>query len=242
MEQIFISHRWKDDRWSAQHLVEKLIAAFPAQHIFFDQNDRLHGLELKPKLVEEVMKSQVFVLLVGKRWLRPVGQGDDKFDYIRLEAETALKHALKIIPVVIDNATMPTENELGALSPIAGIVHVSVKIEYLEFDFELLRRAINAALGSVEDKRFAIADMGTVLSWGWDSDMLLEKLVTFDRHEIEAEAKREAKRDAKKPEFDDLHEGTIDMERDILAPPRALAIGDRRQEHDRRILGNACAV
>jgi hypothetical protein len=65
----------------------------------------------------EPPESQALLVIIGPNWLRKTGAAgrtnlDDPDDFIRLEIENAITRKIPLIPVLVDNAEMPGENEL----------------------------------------------------------------------------------------------------------------------------------
>jgi hypothetical protein len=67
----------------------------------------------------------VFLSLIGRRWLsavdaKGVRRLDKPDDFVRLEIEAALRPEVRVIPVLVQNATMPSSEELPpSLAPFA---------------------------------------------------------------------------------------------------------------------------
>jgi hypothetical protein len=68
----------------------------------------------------------VLPALIGERWLSVIDQHgrrrlDSPDDFVRLEIEAALQRDVRVIPILVDGATMPEAGELP--SSLARIVH-----------------------------------------------------------------------------------------------------------------------
>jgi hypothetical protein len=75
------------------------------------------GLDFVEVLGQKVDSSDVLLALIGPRWLNaPDGAGrrrlDNSSDFVRLEIEAALRRNIRVIPVLLDGAALPKEDNL----------------------------------------------------------------------------------------------------------------------------------
>lgn len=112
---IFISYRRKDTAGHAGRLCEALARHFGDQYVFMDIDSIDPGADF-PKALERALKScGAVIVLIGERWLgakdgkRKIDKPDD---YVRAEVLVALKRKTLVIPVLVDDADMPTASEL----------------------------------------------------------------------------------------------------------------------------------
>jgi hypothetical protein len=66
----------------------------------------------------------VLLAVIGPRWLAAEGDAgrrlDDPQDWVRLEIEAAIERRVRVIPVLVDGATMPPARDLPpSLQPLA---------------------------------------------------------------------------------------------------------------------------
>jgi hypothetical protein len=117
MSRIFISYRRKDAAGYAGWLADRLNKAFSKDQIFRDLEDIEAGKEFTDVINKEVDSSAVLLALIGPNWLCSEGEEgrrrlDDPHDVVRLEIASALKRKVCVVPVLVGDATMPTEEEL----------------------------------------------------------------------------------------------------------------------------------
>ena len=114
---IFISYR-RDD---ASHVAGRMADAFGArvgrENVFVDVDSVAPGEDFVRKIEATIKASDIFLAVIGSNWLKapgPDGQRriDLPGDFIRLEVKSALAAGLRIIPVLVDGAGMPREEEL----------------------------------------------------------------------------------------------------------------------------------
>ncbi len=115
--QIFISYRRDDSSSAAGRIYDRLDSRFAANHIFYD----VDNLDLGVDFVEEIEKSvgscDVLIAVIGKHWLMSSDEEgrrrlDDPEDFVRIEIATALKRGVRVIPVLVDGASMPRPGDL----------------------------------------------------------------------------------------------------------------------------------
>ncbi|MEO6038608.1 MAG: TIR domain-containing protein, partial [Saprospiraceae bacterium] len=115
---IFISYRVADAQVEARLLFTDLANYF-GEHVAFLDKKRLEaGMDWPEELEDNVQKAKVLLVLIKNktRWLGVDEEGkrriDQANDWVRLEIEKAFARKIKIIPILIDDATLPS---MGAL-------------------------------------------------------------------------------------------------------------------------------
>ena len=94
----------------------------------------------------------VLIAVVGKRWLAAADEDggrrlDHRDDFVRLEIETALKRGTRVIPVLVDDASMPRSGELPEeLKSLVRLHAVKVSQDRFRSDSDLLITAVDQAL------------------------------------------------------------------------------------------------
>ena len=122
---IFISYRREDSSGHAGRLHDHLVTHFGAERVFIDVEGIEAGRDFAAVLDAALADSQAVVVVIGPRWLtvvdrdgRPRIEAAD--DFVRLEIETALTLGRRLVPVLVQGARMPAEEELpGALGPLS---------------------------------------------------------------------------------------------------------------------------
>lgn len=117
MAGIFISYRRSESRHAAGRLADGLADAFGAQSIFRDIEGIEPGVDFEQALDKALRSCVVMLVLIGPRWLQlEDGQGrrrlDQDGDWIRQEIETALARDIRVIPVLLEGAPLPSAEEL----------------------------------------------------------------------------------------------------------------------------------
>src|SRR3954465_13609402 len=111
---IFISYRRADSAGHAGRLVDQLKTRFGDQ-VFFDVDSIKPGANFHEVIEDTFTKCGAVVVLIGKR--RPerdagMPRFGDEQDVITQEIRLALGSKLPILPVLVDNASMPGASQL----------------------------------------------------------------------------------------------------------------------------------
>jgi beta-lactam-binding protein with PASTA domain len=149
---VFISYRRELDAGWAPWLYDKLSEQFGANRIFMDLDSIAAGDDFVEVITRSVASCRVLIALIGKSWTGALDAGgrrrlDDPADFVRLEIETALRHGIRVIPLLIDGATMPAPAELPAtLAPITHRQALTLTATHRRYDAEHLVEAVKRAL------------------------------------------------------------------------------------------------
>ncbi len=158
---IFLSYRRADASHATGRIHDRLCDKFNEKDIFFDIDAIPLGTDFVEKIEESVSACDLMLVVIGPDWLTAKdakGQRrlDDPKDYVRLEILAALKRNIPIIPVFVEGANAPREDELpkdlGALARRHG-----ARISHVGFgpDTEQLVRGIEAQLNEINRARLA---------------------------------------------------------------------------------------
>src|SRR6478672_11394434 len=115
---IFVSYRHTDGQ-AAARLYDRLLEHFERDDIFMDVSGIPPGVDFVAKLGQQLSGCGTFLAVIGPGWIDAHSSPgerrlDDPRDLVRIEIETALKRDIHIIPVLVDGAKMPREEELPA--------------------------------------------------------------------------------------------------------------------------------
>jgi len=113
---IFISYRRKDSADVTGRIVDRLITKFGSDSILRDVDSIPLGVNFYTHIDKLLQSSSVCLVIIGKQWLSLCNSMLDKkettMDFVRIEIELALLHHLPIIPVLLQNCTIPAVNQL----------------------------------------------------------------------------------------------------------------------------------
>lgn len=159
---IFVSYRRGDSAGYTGWLCEKLLYRWSREQIFFDIDGIGLGENFRTKITAAVQSCDVLIPVIGRSWLTTV---DDKGklrlgrsnDVVTIEISAALQRDIFVIPVLVDGASMPDEEDLpDPLKQLASINALNLRHESFGRDVEMLIKAV--------ENRFAVTEGGTALS------------------------------------------------------------------------------
>lgn len=154
MSGIFISYRREDSAGHAGRLYDRLIREFPNDRIFMDVERIASGDDFAQKIESMLQQCDVCLVVIGKRWLTAAdkyGQRrlDKGGDWVRIEVGAALTRNIKVIAVLVDDASLPEEKALpGELVRLTALHAHSVRHETFHRDVDLLIQSINETRGA----------------------------------------------------------------------------------------------
>jgi len=154
--QIFISYRRDDSSGWAGRLYDHISNHFPNRQIFMDVDNLDPGVDFVEAIETSVSSCEVLVAVIGKRWLvSSDDEGNRRLDkpddFVRLEIATALKRNIRVIPVLVDGASMPRSTGLPEdLKPLVRRNALPVSHDRFRFDSERLTDAIKRLFEKVE--------------------------------------------------------------------------------------------
>ena len=113
---VFISYRRDDSAPYAGRLFDRLADAIGIENIFMDVDSISFGLDFAEAIRTAVASCDVLLAIIGPEWLTISERGrrrlDDPDDFVRLEIEAALERNVRVVPVLVDEAELPTREEL----------------------------------------------------------------------------------------------------------------------------------
>jgi formylglycine-generating enzyme required for sulfatase activity len=157
--QIFISYRRDDSAASAGRLYDRLSGRFPSNRIFIDVDNIAPGVDFVKAIEKSVGSCDVLISVVGKHWLTATDEDgkrrlDNTDDFVRLEIATALKRSIRVIPVLVDGASMPRSGDLpDELRSLVRLQALKVSQDRFRSDSEPLITAVDQALKEVRAER-----------------------------------------------------------------------------------------
>jgi ankyrin repeat protein len=143
MPDIFISYRRDDTAGSAGRIYDRLVDRFGRDRVYRDVDSGEPGEDFVATIGRKVGQCDVFLALIGPAWLRSTDEGggwrlakDD--DLVRVEIATALDRGIRVIPVLLQGATMPRAEDLP--SSLSKLAHRNaVEIRETHFDQDVVQ-------------------------------------------------------------------------------------------------------
>jgi TIR domain/SIR2-like domain len=149
---VFVSYRRSDSPSAARQIADALKARFGADNVFFDTRDLAAGTDWHRDIEERVRASDVIVAVIGPHWVTIADErgrrrvlAPEEEDIVRTEIEAALRGGGRVVPVLVDDATLPARDVLPRpFRPITSLNAVSLRHASWDQDLETLVGALAA--------------------------------------------------------------------------------------------------
>ncbi len=117
MAGIFVSYRRGQSAGYAGRLADTLSNRFGKENVFRDIEDISAGADFVDRINQAVGACEVLLVVISPGWVAaadPQGRRrlDNPQDFVRLEIETALKRNVRVVPLLVGGAAMPSLDEL----------------------------------------------------------------------------------------------------------------------------------
>ncbi len=145
---IFISYRRADAPGFVRALMSELRNRFGSQQVFLDMEDIEAGSHFPDVIDQAVSGCEVTLVVIGPQWLQMTNAAglrrlDDPEDFVRLEVCSSLARGIPVIPVLVDKARMPADEELpDRLQRLPTLHAVALTYDHWDEDIERLIEAI----------------------------------------------------------------------------------------------------
>jgi hypothetical protein len=149
---IFISYRRDDTDFPAGWLYERLAGHFGADQVFKDVDSIDPGEDFTEAIAGAVGSCDVLLALIGDRWLTIADEHgrrrlDDPNDLIRLEIEAALTRDIRVIPILVGHAEMPSPEQLpDSMAALSRRHALELSPSRFSADLRKLLRVLDATL------------------------------------------------------------------------------------------------
>jgi hypothetical protein len=146
-----MSYRRSDSAAIVGHIYERLTARYKAESVFRDINKMPLGKNFYDHIKEELAGCDVVLVVVGPQWLAIDAQGRSRIqqsdDPVRLEIEAALQSGATVIPVMVEDATLPKATDLPeSLKTFPALVGTRINVEDFDAHIERLVQSIDVIL------------------------------------------------------------------------------------------------
>lgn len=117
MPGIFINYRRDDAAGAAGRLYDHLARSFSHGSLFMDVDAMKPGRDFVKQLDDQVARCDALLAIIGPRWFNASDEKgqrrlDTARDYVRIEIASALQRDIPVIPILVDGAEMPHEDDL----------------------------------------------------------------------------------------------------------------------------------
>jgi hypothetical protein len=153
MSGIFISYRREDSAGHVGRLHDRLITCFGREQVFKDIDSIKPGEDFSQAIKDAMASCDVVLVIIGKQWLtgidskgssaavsKPTRRLDNPKDFVRQEIAAALTSKTRMIPVLVQGATMPNQEDLP--EDLKGLTfHNAIEISDGRWDYDVGRLA-----------------------------------------------------------------------------------------------------
>ena len=151
---IFVSYRRQESRDFAGRLYDRLADRFGDSQVFIDVDTIEPGVDFAEEIFRAVGACKVLLAVIGPDWLTATDERgrrrlDDPDDFVRLEIEAALARDVRVIPILVEGAVMPTRQDLP--ESVAGLARrnaLLIRHESFRYDVGHLVTAIERVLAA----------------------------------------------------------------------------------------------
>lgn len=121
---MFLNYRREETEGHAGRLYDLLVRQFGDNSVFMDIDMIAPGEDFVAAIERAISASSVGIVMIGRQWLtitdsRGRRRLDQPGDWVRTEIEALLRRGIPVIPVLVQGAKMPNENDLP--QPIASL-------------------------------------------------------------------------------------------------------------------------
>ncbi|HEX6145641.1 MAG TPA: toll/interleukin-1 receptor domain-containing protein [Acidimicrobiia bacterium] len=114
---VFLSYRRDDTAGRAGRLHDALVSRLGPRNVFMDVATIAVGTDFVEQVDRAIAGSDVSLVVIGPNWLGIEDADgrrrlDDPDDHVRSEVRSALGSSNPVVPVLVGDATLPTEDEL----------------------------------------------------------------------------------------------------------------------------------
>jgi len=153
MSGIFISYRRDDSAAYAGRLGDRLAAEFGAEQVFMDVDDIPPGADFNAYISAKIGDADALLAVIGKHWLTARNAEDrlrlsEPDDLVSREISLALQRGIPVMPVLVDDASMPKAADLRSdLKPLAQRNALTISDQDFQGDVAKLIKALQGLPG-----------------------------------------------------------------------------------------------
>jgi hypothetical protein len=114
---LFVCYRRDDTQHAAGRLHDRLTEAYGSDRVFMDIDSVPLGVDFVEHVSHQIARCAAVVVMIGRKWLRLKGKDrrrrlDSEDDLVRAEIAAALQQKIPVIPLLVENAKMPSATDL----------------------------------------------------------------------------------------------------------------------------------
>jgi hypothetical protein len=167
---IFLSYRRDDSAGHAGRLTDVLEAAFGKDAVFQDVEAIAPGTDFVDAIDKAIGRCQAVLALIGPDWIGARDTHgnrrlDSDSDFVRMEIVRALERGIRVVPVLVGGAKMPSQVELPPpLRPLARLQAFEISDGRWAYDAGQLVTALGGRQSAPASRRRVLQIAGLVVA------------------------------------------------------------------------------
>lgn len=156
---VFVSYRRDDSKHSAARLATLLSDDPQVKSVFLDIDDIAAGESFPDRLDAALGQSDVCLVLIGQDWMGYSESGGQprisaSGDYVRMEVARALAERKRVIPVILDDAALPSKSDLPEdVQPLLDLNALFLRHRSFNHDVEFIIDALHGRKAGPRKRR-----------------------------------------------------------------------------------------
>lgn len=155
MAGIFISYRRDDSPGHAGRIFDRLRGRFGSDVVFMDVAAIEAGVDFVEALHTAIGSCDALIAVIGPQWFSAAPDGrrrlDEPHDFVRLEIAGALERNIRVLPVLVEGASLPPTDDLpDDLRPLTRRQAVELRDSRWDDDIERLVHALEKLVAGAE--------------------------------------------------------------------------------------------
>ncbi len=156
---IFLCYRRDDSISETSRLCQDLVHEYGVDNVFMDIDSLPLGHNFPEFIQKKIISSSVILVVIGRNWLTISKNGlpriADPQDHVRREISYALKHGKTIIPILVQNATLPDQSDLpGDIKLLSELQALQLNYAYWNIDLKKLKKNFASEQGFFSTRLF----------------------------------------------------------------------------------------
>lgn len=168
---VFLNYRRGSSSGSAGRLFDLLGRSLPDAKVFMDVDSIEPGIDFVKVIDQQISTCDYFIAVIGPGWSEARGEdGQQRLanpnDYVRLEIEAALRRDIRVVPVLVEGAKMPSANGLPeSLQPFTRRNAFEIAHHSFASDVSELSTIILQSVGIAPSNKLEHTERTVPVSW-----------------------------------------------------------------------------
>lgn len=152
MAVVFVNYRVREQGGYATLLHRELSRIFGSSQVFLSSFSIPPGDDFVAGIFRALHECEILLAVMGPRWSE--FHGDAENDWVHREIAEAFRCGIRVIPVLVDDAELPTEAELpDGIAALARCQYVRLRHRSVQSDLDRLVREIQKMAPALEPHR-----------------------------------------------------------------------------------------